>query len=29
MAFRTLFALATYYDLKIDQIDIKTAFLNG
>ena len=29
MAFRTLFALAAYYDLKIDQIDVKTAFLNG
>jgi hypothetical protein len=29
MAFRTLFALATYYDLKIDQMDVKTAFLNG
>ena len=29
MAFHTLFALATYYDLKINQIDVKTAFLNG
>ena len=29
MAFRTLFALAAYYDLKINQIDIKTAFLNS
>ena len=29
MAFRMLFALAAYYDLKIDQMDVKTAFLNG
>ena len=29
MAFRTLFALAAYYDLEIDQMDVKTAFLNG
>jgi hypothetical protein len=29
MAFCTLFALATYYNLKIDQMDIKMAFLNG
>ena len=29
MAFRILFALAAYYDLKIDQMDVKTAFLNG
>ena len=27
MAFRALFAIATYHDLKIEQIDIKTAFL--
>ena len=29
MAFRTLFTLATYYNLKIDQMDIKIAFLNS
>ncbi len=29
MAFRVLFAIAAYYDLDIDQIDIKTAFLYG
>ena len=29
MAFCTLFALVIYYNLKIDQMDIKTAFLNG
>ena len=29
MAFHILFALAVYHDLKIDQIDIKMAFLNG
>ena len=29
MAFCILFALAAYYDLKIDQMDIKMAFLNG
>jgi hypothetical protein len=29
MAFRTLFALAAYHDLEIDQMDVKTAFLNG
>ena len=29
MAFRTLFTLAIYYNLKINQIDIKMAFLNG
>ena len=27
MAFRALFAIAAYYDLKIKQMDIKTAFL--
>lgn len=27
MAFRVLFAIAVYYDLDIDQIDIQTAFL--
>lgn len=27
MVFRILFALASYYDLDIDQIDVKTAFL--
>lgn len=26
MAFRVLFAIAAYYDLDIDQIDIKTVF---
>ncbi len=29
MAFRVLFAIATYYDLDIDQMDVKTAFLYG
>ena len=29
MAFCTLFALAAYYDLKIDQMDVKIVFLNG
>ena len=29
MAFRALFAIAAYYNLKIEQIDIKTAFLYG
>ncbi len=29
MAFRVLFAIAAYYDLNIDQIDIKTTFLYG
>lgn len=29
MAFRVLFAIAAYYDLDIDQIDVKTAFLYG
>lgn len=29
MAFRVLFAIVTYYDLDIDQIDVKTAFLYG
>jgi len=27
MAFRALFTIAAYYDLKIKQMDIKTAFL--
>lgn len=27
MAFRTLFALAAFFDLDIDQMDVKTAFL--
>lgn len=27
VAFKVLFAIAAYYDLDIDQIDIKTAFL--
>lgn len=27
MAFRVLFAIVAYYDLDIDQIDIKTVFL--
>ncbi len=27
MAFRVLFAIAAYYDLDIDQMDVKTAFL--
>jgi len=27
IAFRALFAIATYHDLKIEQMDIKTAFL--
>ena len=27
MAFRALFTIAAYYDLKIKQIDVKTAFL--
>ena len=26
IAFRALFVITTYYDLKIEQIDIKTAF---
>lgn len=29
MGFRVLFAIATYYDLDIDQIDVKTTFLYG
>ncbi len=29
MAFRVLFAIAAYYDLNIDQMDVKTAFLYG
>ena len=29
MAFRVLFAIAAYYNLDIDQIDAKTAFLYG
>jgi hypothetical protein len=29
IAFHTLFTLATYHNLKINQMDIKTAFLNG
>ena len=29
MAFRVLFAIAAYYDLDIDQMDMKTAFLYG
>ena len=27
MAFRALFAITTYYNLKIKQMDVKTAFL--
>jgi hypothetical protein len=29
MAFRALFAIAAYYDLDADQLDVKTAFLYG
>ena len=29
MAFRVLFAIAAYYDLDIDQMDVKTVFLYG
>ena len=29
MAFRVLFAIAAYFDLDIDQMDVKTAFLYG
>lgn len=29
MAFRVLFAIAAFYNLDIDQIDVKTAFLYG
>ena len=29
MAFKTLFALAAFFDLDIDQMDVKTAFLYG
>lgn len=29
MAFRVLFAIAAYYDLDINQMDVKTAFLYG
>ena len=29
MAFRALFAIAAFYDLDIEQIDVKTAFLHG
>ena len=29
MAFRVLFAIAAYYNLDIDQMDVITAFLYG
>lgn len=29
MDFRVLFVIATFYNLDIDQIDVKTAFLYG
>ena len=29
MTFRVLFAIAAYYNLNIDQMDVKTAFLYG
>lgn len=29
MAFQVLFAIAAYFDLNIDQMDVKTAFLYG
>lgn len=29
MAFRVLFAIAAFFDVDIEQIDIKTAFLYG
>lgn len=29
MALRVLFAIVTYYNLDINQIDVKTAFFNG
>ncbi len=29
MAFRVFFAITAYYDLNIDQIDVKTSFLYG
>ncbi len=29
MAYRVLFALAAHYDMEIDQLDVKTAFLHG
>lgn len=29
MAFRVLFVIAAYYNLDIDQINVKTAFLYG
>lgn len=29
MAFRVLFAIAAFFDLEIDQMDVKTAFLYG
>lgn len=29
MAFKVLFAIAAYYDLDIDQMDVKTAFFYG
>ncbi len=29
MAFRALFAIAVFYDLDIEQMDVKTAFLHG
>ena len=29
MAFRAFFAIAAFYDLDIEQIDVKTAFLYG
>lgn len=29
MAFRVLFAIAAFFDLDIDQMDVKTAFLYG
>ena len=29
MVFQALFAIAAFYDLDIEQIDVKTAFLHG
>lgn len=29
IAFKVLFAIAVYYDLNIDRMDVKTAFLYG
>lgn len=29
IVFRVLFAIAAFYDLNVDQIDVKTAFLYG